>query len=131
MAAANPITIMITLRLRGARDSSPRLGAGGGWTRASTLPTTMAPPRASSRYGSRLSPRNTDAGYRHPLVADIRPLSVRFPLNPPLCVDETAGVVPPRAPLTGPRVGVETLHKQPKPALPQGAGGPFLGSHPP
>ena len=57
--AISPITAMNRLRRTGARGRSPSFSAAGGRTTASTLPTNMAPPMASTRKGRRSLPRNT------------------------------------------------------------------------
>jgi adenine-specific DNA-methyltransferase len=58
-AAIAPTPAITNDRRTGARRSSPSRGAGGGRTRASTLPTASAPPMASTNQASRSSPRNT------------------------------------------------------------------------
>src|SRR4051794_35354721 len=60
-AATTPTTIMSTVRAIGARASSPSRERSGGRIRARPLPTTSAPPRASTNHGSRSLPRKTSA----------------------------------------------------------------------
>ncbi len=59
-AATKPTAAITTLRVIGARSSAPSSrGRSGGWTMAATLPTSNAPPRASTSQARRSSPRNT------------------------------------------------------------------------